>query len=182
MTEFRVTPRQDLLLHGIAAGRAAEVEQRLRDHGVAAGRRRDARCAGWRSPARRCRRAARRSARPSGCCRRSSTELEKALADGGVGDAPIRLNMTGCPNGCARPYNAEIGIVGRTKTSYDVYVGGSAVGDRLGRAHPQPTCRSTSSPRPLAPVFAHYAGHSAGEWSATAFGAWAERASARRRS
>ena len=39
--------------------------------------------------------------------------------------------MTGCPNGCARPYTAEIGIVGRTKKTYDVYVGGSASGDRL---------------------------------------------------
>ena len=53
------------------------------------------------------------------------------LADTGNGDAPIRLNMTGCPNGCARPYNAEIGIVGRTKTTYDMYVGGSPAGDRL---------------------------------------------------
>ena len=50
---------------------------------------------------------------------------------------PIRLNMTGCPNGCARPYTAEIGIVGRTKKTYDVYVGGSATGDRLARAHPR---------------------------------------------
>ena len=41
--------------------------------------------------------------------------------------------MTGCPNGCARPYTAEIGIVGRTKTAYDVYVGGSATGERLAR-------------------------------------------------
>ena len=40
VTELRVTPRQDLLLHGIAPGRVAEVEQRLRDHGVAARRRR----------------------------------------------------------------------------------------------------------------------------------------------
>ena len=36
----------------------------------------------------------------------------------------MRLNMTGCPNGCARPYSAEIGIVGRTKKTYDIYVGG----------------------------------------------------------
>ena len=61
------------------------------------------------------------------------TELEKALADSGNGDAAIRLNMTGCPNGCARPYNSEIGIVGRTKKGYDLYVGGSAAGDRMGQ-------------------------------------------------
>ena len=39
--------------------------------------------------------------------------------------------MTGCPNGCARPYTAEIGIVGRTKTNYDMYVGGSRRHDRM---------------------------------------------------
>ena len=59
-------------------------------------------------------------------------ELEKVLADTGTGDVPIRLNMTGCPNGCARPYTAEIGIVGRTKKGYDIYVGGSPTGERLG--------------------------------------------------
>ncbi len=48
--------------------RIGEVEDRLRGPRRAAGRRRRARCAGWRSPARRCRRAVRRSARPSGCC------------------------------------------------------------------------------------------------------------------
>jgi sulfite reductase beta subunit-like hemoprotein len=39
--------------------------------------------------------------------------------------------MTGCPNGCARPAVAEVGIVGRTKNSYDVYLGGGPRGDRL---------------------------------------------------
>ena len=39
--------------------------------------------------------------------------------------------MTGCPNGCARPYTAEIGIVGRTKTGYDIHLGGSSASDRL---------------------------------------------------
>ena len=39
--------------------------------------------------------------------------------------------MTGCPNGCARPAVAEIGVVGRTKTTYDLFLGGSPRGDRL---------------------------------------------------
>ena len=65
------------------------------------------------------------------------TQLEKVFADTGTGDAPIRVNMTGCPNGCARPYNAEIGIVGRTKTTYDVYVGGQYVG-----SDPDPNIRA----------------------------------------
>ena len=84
------------------------------------------------------------------------TELEKALADSGSGDEAIRLNMTGCPNGCARPYNSEIGIVGRTKKGYDLYVGGSASGDRMNQRIrtdvPLDQIAAT-----LAPVFAQYA-------------------------
>jgi sulfite reductase (ferredoxin) len=57
--------------------------------------------------------------------------LEKLLADTGNTGLPLRLNMTGCPNGCARPYGAELGIVGRTKKNYDIYVGGNEQGDRL---------------------------------------------------
>jgi sulfite reductase (ferredoxin) len=59
--------------------------------------------------------------------------LEKVLADTGNNGLPLRLNMTGCPNGCSRPYAAELAIVGRTKKNYDVLVGGSPAGDRLAR-------------------------------------------------
>jgi sulfite reductase (ferredoxin) len=59
--------------------------------------------------------------------------LEAELTGLGLAGEPIDIRMTGCPNGCARPYTAEIGIVGRTKRGYDVYIGGSAQGDRLGR-------------------------------------------------
>lgn len=58
--------------------------------------------------------------------------MEAELSDLGLADLPIDVRMTGCPNGCARPYTAEIGIVGRTKRGYDVYIGGSPGGDRLG--------------------------------------------------
>lgn len=43
--------------------------------------------------------------------------------------------MTGCPNGCARPYNAEIGLVGKTKGKYTVFVGGKLLGTRLAFIH-----------------------------------------------
>jgi hypothetical protein len=49
----------------------------------------------------------------------------------GLGDIPIRLNVTGCPNGCARPYTSEIGIVGRGGTKYTLYIGGDTLGRRL---------------------------------------------------
>lgn len=43
----------------------------------------------------------------------------------------ISLRMTGCPNGCARPYNSEIGLVGRAPGIYNLYLGGSHLGKRL---------------------------------------------------
>ena len=46
----------------------------------------------------------------------------------------ITLRMTGCPNGCSRPYNAVIGVVGKTLNKYDLYLGGHPAGTRL--AHP----------------------------------------------
>jgi sulfite reductase (ferredoxin) len=58
-------------------------------------------------------------------------ELEKDLARLGLADAQISIRMTGCPNGCARPYQSDIGIVGRSGTKYTLYVGGSTLGDRL---------------------------------------------------
>ena len=39
--------------------------------------------------------------------------------------------MTGCPNGCSRPYNADIGLVGKTAGKYTIYLGGRLWGDRL---------------------------------------------------
>ncbi len=39
--------------------------------------------------------------------------------------------MTGCPNGCARPYNADIGLVGKARGRYTVYLGGGRLGTRL---------------------------------------------------
>ncbi|MBW4079225.1 MAG: hypothetical protein HIU84_12100 [Acidobacteria bacterium] len=48
---------------------------------------------------------------------------------------PLQLRMTGCPNGCARPAVAEVGIVGRTKNTYDLFLGGSPRGDRLALVH-----------------------------------------------
>lgn len=131
VTRLRVTARQDLLLHGIAPGRVDEVQQRLRDHGVAladdvsALRRLAIACPALPT----CGQALGEAER---VLPQLVDELEKVLSDTGHADLPVRLNMTGCPNGCARPYNAEIGIIGRTKKTYDIYVGGSATYGRLG--------------------------------------------------
>ena len=110
--ELRVTPRQDLLLLGVT-DRVA-VENVLRANGV--------RLADDQSPTRNLAIAC--PALPT--CSKALGEaervlpdvvdrLEKVLADTGNTGLPLRLNMTGCPNGCSRPYAAELGIVGRTK-------------------------------------------------------------------
>jgi sulfite reductase (ferredoxin) len=167
VSELRVTPRQDLLLLGIAPDRVGEVEARLRAHGVA--------LAGDVSNLRRLAIAC--PALPT--CGQALGEaervlpdlvgeLEKVFADTGTGDAVVRLNMTGCPNGCARPYTAEIGIVGRTKTTYDVYVGGSPAGDRLAERI-RADVPLDQLPAVLAPVLHRYADAS----REAAFGGWA---------
>src|ERR1700692_4788426 len=45
--------------------------------------------------------------------------------------SPISVRMTGCPNGCARPYLGDVGLVGTTLGKYDVFLGGDPAGTRL---------------------------------------------------
>ena len=47
----------------------------------------------------------------------------------------ITLRITGCPNGCARPYVADIGLVGKAPGRYNLFVGGGHAGQRLNRLH-----------------------------------------------
>jgi sulfite reductase (ferredoxin) len=58
-------------------------------------------------------------------------ELEHALTELGLQDEQISVRMTGCPNGCARPYVADIGFVGRSLDKYTIFVGGNPAGTRL---------------------------------------------------
>jgi sulfite reductase (ferredoxin) len=68
-------------------------------------------------------------------------ELEAQLAALGLDQERITVRMTGCPNGCARPYNADIGLVGRSAHvgedgkpgpgTYTIFLGGRTIGDRL---------------------------------------------------
>lgn len=57
--------------------------------------------------------------------------FEAELEALGLRDEPITIRMTGCPNGCARPYTADIAFVGRSLGLYQVYVGGSLASDRV---------------------------------------------------
>jgi sulfite reductase (ferredoxin) len=58
-------------------------------------------------------------------------QLEAELDRMGLGDERFTVRMTGCPNGCARPYNADVGLSGRAVGKYSVYLGGRLLGDRM---------------------------------------------------
>jgi len=60
------------------------------------------------------------------------SQLEALLAEAGLADVPLTMRMTGCPNGCARPYIAEIGLVGKGPGRYNLYLGAGFAGERLG--------------------------------------------------
>jgi sulfite reductase (NADPH) hemoprotein beta-component len=63
------------------------------------------------------------------------TKLEEVMTDAGLRGDAITLRMTGCPNGCARPYLAEIGFVGKSLGHYNVYLGAGFAGDRLNKLY-----------------------------------------------
>ncbi len=127
---FFLTPQQDIVISGLSEDARGDVELIVRDHGV----RLDGELGNVERTALAC------PALPT--CGQALTEAERrlpelvgqvegALASRQLGRRALQLRMTGCPNGCARPAVAEVGIVGRTKSTYDVYVGGGPRGDRL---------------------------------------------------
>ncbi|MBX9600566.1 MAG: NADPH-dependent assimilatory sulfite reductase hemoprotein subunit [Bryobacteraceae bacterium] len=83
----------------------------------------------------------------------------------------IRVRVTGCPNGCARPYTAEIGIVGQSVNLYSIYLGGSAAGTRLATLYSHGVRGDDVAAR-LSPLFALYA---ADRGPREGFGDWVHR-------
>lgn len=80
-----------------------------------------------------------------------ATEVQQQLNAIGFGERVVHLRTTGCPNGCARPYTAEIGIVGESVELYTIYLGGSPRGDRLAQPYRRliPLRELASTLRPL---------------------------------
>ncbi len=98
-------------------------------------------------------------------------QVEEALADLGIPDEAIAIRMTGCPNGCARPYVAELAFVGRTLNKYTVYLGGSFVGTRLAEQFLDLVPSEQLVPT-MRPIFAHFRDH---RNTAEAFGDFCQR-------
>jgi sulfite reductase (NADPH) hemoprotein beta-component len=61
--------------------------------------------------------------------------LESLLAELGLQQEELIVRMTGCPNGCARPYMAEIAFVGKGPNKYQIYLGGNEPSTRLNRLY-----------------------------------------------
>ncbi len=97
--------------------------------------------------------------------------LEKLCADLGLGQEEIIVRSTGCPNGCARPYMAEIAFVGKAPGRYQVWLGGDAAGTRLNRIW-KDVVKDPDIENELRPVLARFAKErNAGE----RFGDWCDR-------
>lgn len=97
--------------------------------------------------------------------------IENLLDEVGVGGEEIVIRMTGCPNGCARPYMAELGFVGRSPGAYQVWFGGNESSTRLNRVWKEKV-KDANMETELRPVFERFAKErNEGE----RFGDWADR-------
>ena len=89
--------------------------------------------------------------------------LEAEMAKHGLLSERIAIHMTGCPNGCARPYTPDIGLVGKARGKYTLYLGGNAQGTRLAFLYEDMVAQE-ELPNKLSPIFAKFkVGRKAGE-------------------
>jgi sulfite reductase (ferredoxin) len=82
-------------------------------------------------------------------------DVQRELNELGLTEEIVHLRTTGCPNGCARPYTAEIGIVGASVNMYSIYLGGTPLGTRLARLFAQNVKRDQLATR-LRPVLQYF--------------------------
>lgn len=127
---IRLTTQQNILLIDIPAEQRAAIEDKLKEYGIST----DPSSAGAYRFAMAC------PALPT--CGLAVAEAERVLPDIvkqietdmdelGLGGEPLSIRMTGCPNGCARPYMGDIGFVGRSKNLYNISIGGDWVNSRM---------------------------------------------------
>ena len=151
--DFRITPNQNLVIANVAEPKRAEIERIASDHGLLAPR------SGLRRNSMAC------VALPTCGLALAESErylpdlvlaLEERLATHGIEEDDIVIRMTGCPNGCARPYLAEIGLVGRGPGRYNLYLGAAYDGSRLSKLY-RKDLDHAGIVSALDPVFAAYA-------------------------
>ena len=151
--EIRITPNQNLIIANVPTGKQAEVERIAREAGLLAP------WSGLRRNAMAC------VALPTcGLALAESerylpdliTSLDKSLTAHGLSADDIVIRMTGCPNGCARPYLAEIGLVGKGPGRYNLYLGAAYDGSRLSKLFAEDV-DDADILAALDPIFAAYA-------------------------
>jgi sulfite reductase (NADPH) hemoprotein beta-component len=131
---FRLTPNQNLIIAGVRAQDKDRIETILRKHGLADSsqesmlRLNSIACVALPT----CPLAMAEAERylPN-----LVTKIEAILELNGLSREPITIRMSGCPNGCSRPYVAEIALTGRAPGKYDLWLGGGFHGERLNRLH-----------------------------------------------
>ena len=130
--DFRLTPSQNLTISGVTAEQKPAIGEILARHGLAEENKRS----GLRLNALSC------VALPTCGLALAESErvlpeilekFEPVLEEAGLSEDAISLRITGCPNGCARPFLGEIAFVGRAPNKYALYLGASYIGTRLGR-------------------------------------------------
>jgi sulfite reductase (NADPH) hemoprotein beta-component len=150
--DFRITPNQNLVIANVAEPKRAEIERIASDHGLLASR------SGLRRNSMAC------VALPTCGLALAESErylpdlvlaLEERLATHGIEEEDIVIRMTGCPNGCARPYLAEIGLVGTGPGRYNLYLGAAYDGSRLSKLYREDLDHA-GIVSTLDPVFAAY--------------------------
>jgi sulfite reductase (NADPH) hemoprotein beta-component len=153
--DFRLTPSQNLSISGVTPEQKPVIEAILARHGLTGENNRSR----LRLNALSC------VALPT--CGLALAESERILPDilekfetvleeAGLRDDAISLRITGCPNGCARPYLAEIGLVGRAPNKYALYLGASYIGTRLNRLV-SPSVTIDGAVEFLTPIIKRYA-------------------------
>jgi sulfite reductase (NADPH) hemoprotein beta-component len=169
-TEVRLTASQNLLLVNVKPEQKSEIEKILADHGVSVSNPfSSTRLASMACPALpTCGLSLAESERVLPAI---ITRFEKLLEEVGLKDEEIVIRMTGCPNGCARPYMAEIGFVGKAPGKYQVYVGGNESSTRLNRLYKE-SMKIDDLESELRPVFTRFLQERIG---AERFGDWSAR-------
>lgn len=169
-TEVRLTPSQNLILANVAADKIAAINKVLAEHGVAVeNQATPLRAASMACPALpTCGLALAESERimPDMLSR-----IEDLLKEIGLPNEEIIVRMTGCPNGCARPYMAEIGFVGKAPNKYQIYLGGNEASTALNRLFRE-NVKGEDVLTELRPVLTRFA---AERQPGERFGQWCER-------
>ena len=97
--------------------------------------------------------------------------IEKLCAEAGLAGEEIIIRSTGCPNGCARPYMAEMAFVGKAPGRYQLWLGGNASGTRLNRVF-KDVIKEADVETELRPLFSRFAKE---RNSGERFGDWCDR-------